>query len=210
MMDAELETVLRLYKRALPLKELPRTGWIMEGAARADSDSVAAHSYSVALLSYLVAKQLSGRFGPIKWERVLAMAVLHDLAESVTGELATGFKRRIAAIPGRESLVEDLENEVFAFLLDGVQGSDEFLALVREFNECKSKEAKIVKFADILDAFAHARIRLHRSFDRYLSISRKKLEGDASAQDGSIGDHLAKWLDAVREGWDSVEPRPIG
>ena len=113
-MEKELDTIIRLYKRALPLKELPRTGWIMEGSTRSESDSVAAHSYSVALLSYLTAKQLGNKFGEIKWDRVLAMAVFHDLSESVTGELATGFKRRIAQTPGRESLIDDLEEEVFA------------------------------------------------------------------------------------------------
>jgi len=87
-MDNSLLTLVRLLKRALPLKELPRTGWIMEGATRSDSDSVAAHSYCVALASYLTDRELNRvqTFAPIRWERVLAMATLHDLAESVTGD----------------------------------------------------------------------------------------------------------------------------
>ena len=99
------------------------------------------------------------------------MATLHDLAESVTGELATGFKRRIAATPGRETLVDDLEHEVLAYLLQDLQGGDELTELLREFDVCQTKEAKIVSFADIVDAFAHAKVRLKRTFDHYLDLS---------------------------------------
>jgi 5'-deoxynucleotidase YfbR-like HD superfamily hydrolase len=210
-MDNSLLTIVRLLKRALPLKELPRTGWIMEGATRSDSDSVAAHSYCVALVSYLTARELNQvqGFSPIRWERVLAMATLHDLAESVTGELATGFKRRIAATPGRQTLIDDLEHEVLAYLLQDLQGGEELTELLREFDLCQTKEAKIVKFADVVDAFAHAKVRLKRTFDRYLDLSEKKLESESPDRDSGVGNHLAGWLRQLRQEWDDVSPLPI-
>lgn len=210
-MHNSLLTIVCLLKRALPLKELPRTGWIMEGASRSDSDSVAAHSYCVALVSYLTARELNQdqSFAPIRWERVLAMATLHDLAESVTGELATGFKLRIAATPGRETLVDDLEHEVVDYLFQDLQGGDELTQMLLEFDTCQTKEAKIVKFADIVDAFAHAKERLNRTFDRYLDISERKLRKGSPENDSGIGNHLADWLSQLRKEWDNVSPLPI-
>ena len=46
--DDGLRSVLVLYKRALPLKELPRTGWLTKGCIRSECDFIAAHSYVLA------------------------------------------------------------------------------------------------------------------------------------------------------------------
>jgi hypothetical protein len=35
--------IFQLFKRAIALKELPRTGAIMEGATRAEADTIAVH-----------------------------------------------------------------------------------------------------------------------------------------------------------------------
>jgi 5'-deoxynucleotidase YfbR-like HD superfamily hydrolase len=105
--------------------------------------------------------------------------------------------------------VDELEEEVMQFLLEGVQGREELLELVREFNDCRTKEAKIVKFADILDAFAHARVRIWKTFDRYLTISKAKLRRFSPEHDEGIGNQLSEWLDQIVEEWDAVEPSPI-
>jgi len=179
----------------------------MEGAPRAESDSVAAHSYFVALLSYLTALQLSRDFPEIQWQRVLAMGVLHDLSESITGEFESEFKRRIGATPGWETLIDDLEDKVARFLLEDLEGGKDLTALVREFAVCQTKEAKIVKFADILDAFAHAKVHLGKTFDKYLSVSRQKLEKDSPVGDRGVGNLLAEWLDAIVSDWDDIVPK---
>ncbi len=65
-MDKELKSIISLYKTVISLKELPRQGWIMEGASRNEADSVAAHSYFVAIVSYLTAKSLEQGQGLIR------------------------------------------------------------------------------------------------------------------------------------------------
>ena len=208
-MNAALSTITAILKRALPLKELPRTGWIMEGAPRNDSDSVAAHSYSVSLISLLVVQQLLPTHHSLSMERVLRMAVLHDLGESITGEIAAGFKRRVAATPGRESMLDEIELEVFSTLLDGVHDQPALVAALHEFNECKTPEAKIVKFADVLDAHAHGRTRLNRIFERALQAADKKLRKHSPESDAGVGLLLAGWLVEANSGWDSVPAKPI-
>jgi putative hydrolase of HD superfamily len=68
-----------LAAEAIRLKELDRAGWKRIGVTH--PESVAAHSWGVALLALL-------RCPPgLDRERLLAMAVLHDLAEVRVGDL---------------------------------------------------------------------------------------------------------------------------
>lgn len=214
--DKDLISIIAIFKRALPLKELPRTGWIMEGCTRTESDSIAAHSYCVALVSYLTAMKLEAKRDrgelslkqSIRWDHVLAMAVLHDLAESVTGDMSTGFKRYISRLPDRGTLIEDLEQGFLRKLI-----GDELTGIVKEYDGMGTPEARIVKFADVLDAFGFAEERMKRRFETYLSISRSKLNkpcpvgtSDRAEDAEKVGKLLAKWLEQAIKCWRDVPP----
>ena len=68
-----------LARAAMALKEVDRAGWKRVGVSR--PESVAAHSWGVALLALLRCPAGMNR------EKLLAMAVLHDLAELRVGDL---------------------------------------------------------------------------------------------------------------------------
>ena len=202
-MNHEIGALIALFKRALALKELPRTGAIMEGATRADADTIAAHSHAVSLLSYLTAKQLSMDFPAIDCERVVSMAVLHDLGECITGDLPTGLKRLLPEIS------DAVEERALDFLLSDIHGRDDLLTLIREYNACRTAESRIVKFADIVDAFVHLKTRLQREFPVFLEVSEEKLRHDSPASDGGVGVRLADWLRVIRSDWTTINPKPF-
>jgi len=60
-MDSELKETISLYKTACCLKNLPRQGWIQEGALAAEADSVAGHSFCVTLIAFMIAQVLKNR-----------------------------------------------------------------------------------------------------------------------------------------------------
>ena len=68
------------------LKEVPRTGWLDRGIPAEETESVADHSFGVALLAWLLAPDELDR------ARVIELALLHDLAESSVGD-ATPYDR---------------------------------------------------------------------------------------------------------------------
>src|SRR2546423_2254696 len=68
------------------LKRLDRTGWVLRGLP-AGAESVAAHSYGVALSAMLLADECAARGVEVNTERVLRIALLHDLAETRTGDM---------------------------------------------------------------------------------------------------------------------------
>ena len=63
------------------LKEVPRTGWLDRGIPVGETESVADHSFGVALLGWLLAPDELDR------ARVVELALIHDLAESVVGDV---------------------------------------------------------------------------------------------------------------------------
>lgn len=208
-MDESLKAIIQLYKRLHPLKELPRTGWILEGAPRHESDSVAAHSHLVVIVGYLTARALGSRpaFPSLNMEKVLSMAALHDIAESVTGELPSVFKRFLSR--EQRDLFDELEKKALNVILADVPGKDDISVLLAEYGDCRTPEAKVVKFADIFDAFAQARVVLRRTFPVYLEKSEAKLRAFSPAEDGGIGNLLADWILDIKKDWDSVERKVI-
>jgi putative hydrolase of HD superfamily len=73
----------RFIHRVGGLKSTPRTGWLDRGIPEIETESVADHSFRTALMAWLVAMDEPG----LDVTRVLEMALLHDLAEAVTGDL---------------------------------------------------------------------------------------------------------------------------
>ena len=73
------------------LKAVPRIGWLLRGVR--DVESVADHSYGVALIAMILADRAKARGMAVDVERVLRMALLHDLTEARTGDLPHTVKR---------------------------------------------------------------------------------------------------------------------
>ena len=71
----------KFFEVVLKLKNIPRQGWI-EKLEINDSESVADHSYSTSVMS-MILSDLEG----INSEKIIRMALLHDLAESIIGDI---------------------------------------------------------------------------------------------------------------------------
>ena len=79
--------LLRVAQFASKLKSVPRTGWLDRGIPPLQVESVADHSLGVALLAWGCALQRRAEGVAINPERVLTLAILHDLAEAETGDV---------------------------------------------------------------------------------------------------------------------------
>lgn len=78
MPDDRIQSLLA----ALRLKDETRTGWELRGIE--DPESVADHTWGVALLSLTYAEEAG-----VDPDRAVRLALLHDLPEAVTGDVAT-------------------------------------------------------------------------------------------------------------------------
>ena len=147
----DLKKILKVFLTLQWAKELPRQGFIAMGFKRNEADSVAAHSFSTALLAYFLAKQLQKEGLNLDAEKVLKMGLVHDIGETIVGDVGTFVKGMAGGV------FKNIEEEGVKALVEGLDSKKEIIDLVEEYNERKSLEARLVKAADNLDALAQAK-----------------------------------------------------
>jgi putative hydrolase of HD superfamily len=137
------DSLLRFFHLAGRLKDTPRAGWVLRGIS--DAESVAEHSHRAALLALVLAPRARPRLDAA---RCVAMALVHDLAEALVGDI-TPFD----GIGVDEKLRrEDAAMRRLAALAD----DDGLLVLWREYAAGVSPEAHFVKELDKLETVLQA------------------------------------------------------
>lgn len=135
------QQILEFLHLAGRLKQTARAGWKLRGIA--EPESVAEHTFRVALLALVL-----GRDAALDRERCVAMALVHDLAESIVGDItpydgvAPEEKRR-------------REREAMSRLTE-LAGAPEILELWEEYDRSATPEARFVKELDKLETVVQA------------------------------------------------------
>jgi putative hydrolase of HD superfamily len=134
------------------LKKLPRSGWLSHGVDVRDAESVADHSFSVSAISLLLADLELRRGIQVDVEKVLQMAIIHDLAESLTFDISKAYLQYL----GRrgEEIKHELEDSAWSTLVERLDDSElarKYTQVKSEYNVNKTVESKIVHAADALD-----------------------------------------------------------
>lgn len=124
-------------------------GWLESGISSSEAEDVAQHSFETATITLLLTGSLESE---VDNERALKMAIVHDWAESITGDLSKGVSDQIGS-----EVKGQIEEEVMENLLtDEVPDREEYLGIWREYNELRSREAKLVRVADKLSILFEA------------------------------------------------------
>jgi len=134
------------------LKAVPRSGWISYRINKSDAESVASHSYSVAAIALLMSETIRQRNVKINEERILKMALLHDLSESLTFDISKAYLRYLGRKGSR--LKARLELSAVSDILAGLRNEAlalEFRTTLEEYFAAKSFEARVVHCADAAD-----------------------------------------------------------
>jgi putative hydrolase of HD superfamily len=134
------------------LKRLDRTGWVLRGLPPG-AESVAAHSYGVALTAMLLADECAARGLDLDVARVLRLALLHDLQETRTGDMP----RTVAEYYGA-GVRRAAERAAFDDIVRGAGAShaSRYSELHEDYEARASVEARLVKAADVIDLLAQA------------------------------------------------------
>ena len=173
------QALLGLIQFAAKLKSVPRTGWRDRGIDTLQVESVADHSFAVALLAWACALQRQAEGAAIDPERVLKLAIIHDLAEAETGdsppydpatipsELDPAARRafletRHSRDPDRRAAKRADEDAAMraqlAVLPDATRSA--LGELWDELHQGESPEARFVKQVDRLETFLQSRLYL--------------------------------------------------
>jgi putative hydrolase of HD superfamily len=143
--------LIRFLAELMRLKSVPRIGWLLRGVR--DVESVAAHSFGVAVIAMLLADRARARGVEVNVERLLRMALLHDMTETRTGDLPSTIKHYFdkASIKAAD---EAIAKVIFSELGDL---SESYLELWYDYEHRASVESRLVKAADKLDLLMQSR-----------------------------------------------------
>lgn len=123
------------------LKQLYRQGWLRRGVPPQQCESVAEHSFAVAILAWFLADAL---FADLDRDRVVRIALLHDVGEVYAGDLTPADQVAIEEKHRREA---DSVQCVLGELSEG----DVYMDLWHEYEAGVTPEAKLVRQADRLE-----------------------------------------------------------
>lgn len=138
--------LLSLLLHGNQLKNTIRTGWTMRGIAHAEN--VAAHSYGVTFIALVLLELLNQ---PLNRDRVLQMAILHDLPEGLTTDIPTPSWRLMPS-----GIKTDVERSAITTILDNAPFRQAWLEIWEELHANQTAEAQLVHDADKLEMYVQA------------------------------------------------------
>ena len=147
----------KIFEKVLELKNIPRQGW-KEKLEINNPESVADHSYSTAVMS-MILSDMEG----LNSEKMIKMALLHDLAESIIGDI----------IPGKITNDEKItkENQAIRRILKNLPSeiTEPYFKIWCEYQNNSSQESKLLHDIDKLEMAFQAK------FYQENGVSKEKL-----------------------------------
>ncbi|MFH2058414.1 MAG: HD domain-containing protein [Pseudomonadota bacterium] len=126
-----MKQIANLLFEARILKDINRSGYAFLGSGK---ESIAEHSFMTALICFIMAKMDE----TLDVERLVTMALVHDLAEARTGDF--NYVEKKYSAPD--------ESKAISHLIKHISFGKDIKNLIDEFNLCQTKEAKLANDAD--------------------------------------------------------------
>ncbi|MCE4628130.1 MAG: HD family hydrolase [Desulfurococcales archaeon] len=156
------------------LSSLARTGWMLRGVPSVIAESVAEHSFWAAVLAFEISVRARSRGVQVDPYRAAAIALFHDIGESVIGDIP-----KVAGISRSEKAAAERR------AVNSLPISREAKALQEEFEDEKSVEAVIARISESLATYLKA-LSYERSGYRVEEI-RENMEEIVKRLAGQLG-----------------------
>jgi putative hydrolase of HD superfamily len=173
-----ISSILRFYARAAELKSLPRAGWLRCGIPTDAAESVADHSFGVALLALLL-PALATPEEEVDRDRCVALALVHDIAESIVGDITPHDGVQAADKRAREQ--EAIRQ------LSETLGDEQIMQLWEEFEAGVTPEARLARDLDVIEMAIQA-----KSYERRGLLTAEQAAGFVDSASRRIGTPLGK------------------
>ena len=149
-MEEKLKNSMRFYMLATQLKYKIRSGWDKShwNVSKDRVESIAEHVYGTCILALSIDSEFKTN---LEINKVIKMLVLHELGEVIIGDI-TPFDN----ITPEEKMKK--EHEAMREVIGDLVNQEEFLSLLFEFDEKKTKEAIFAHHCDKLEADIQAKV----------------------------------------------------
>ena len=172
------------------LKKTPRSGFQFLGSGK---ESVAEHSFRVALIGYTLAR-MAGNVDPF---RIVTICLFHDVPEARTGDMNYVNKR----------YVEVDEKKAIHHLAQTLPFGADFESLMEEYRKNETEEARLVHDADQLDLILELKEQsdLGNTYaPKWIHFAQKRLRTDIArelADEILRTDSTAWWFEGHDHWW---------
>jgi len=175
-----LQNLAKFLAMAGKLKRIPRSGWVEVGIQQ--PESVADHTFRTALLS-MIYSDLEG----LDELKLLRMAMVHDLPESIIGDLTPS--KKTAEIEAEE---DKAMNHILGLLPK--RRREKYITVWNEYKKCKTKEAKALRQLEKLEMALQA-----KEYEKAGSTSKSLRRFIKSAEEAITRPELRKLLSCILE-----------
>ncbi len=130
------QEVIRIFEIIHPLDRIPRAGYLLRGVP--EPESVAAHSHFMSLLALFFAETFPGTYDV---KKLLAMALVHDLAEARIMDIP---------MPYADAYLSDAKSQAEQAITESILGrlAPKLSAYHAEFITAESQEARLLRGLD--------------------------------------------------------------
>lgn len=135
-MEEKILNILKFLKEIEKLKSVTRHSWTSSGR----QESVPEHSWRMAVMALALEKE----FPEINIKRVIELAIVHDFGEAYEGDTPAFLEN-----PNKLEKEEKAIKELIKSLSEDTQ--NKIINLWKEYNGCKTNEAKLAKALDKLE-----------------------------------------------------------
>ncbi len=139
----EIGEILEFLKAAERLKTIKRTNYLSNGAPESDAD----HSWMLGLMAIVLSGKMANK---INLEKVLMLAIVHDLAEAETGDMPLHEQLSDGGAKETKAAAELAAMGKMTSLLPKKLG-EQIMNLWQEYEENQTAEAKFAKAIDKLE-----------------------------------------------------------
>ena len=160
------EQTIPFFRYVLQLKSVKRAGWVSK-VHISNPESVADHTFSMCAMSMVLSDMLG-----LDTEKVMKMAILHDLAESITGDYMPG------EISKQHKLSQEKKamNSILRCMPSEIRSK--YRKIWQEYTLNKTCAARFVHKADKIDMLLQAKEYAKQGYSRkllsYFSNSAEK------------------------------------
>ena len=146
------------FQKILELKNVPRQGW-KEKLGINNPESVAEHSYSTSVISMIISD-----LEELNSEKIIRMALLHDLAESITGDITPNDMMKDEKVSkenlAMKQILKNLPNKI----------AESYFEIWNDYQKNSSLEANLLHDIDKLEMVFQAK------FYQEKGIPKEKLQ----------------------------------
>ncbi|MFA6088988.1 MAG: HD domain-containing protein [Candidatus Woesearchaeota archaeon] len=182
LLSEKTHPVIELFFEFAQLKNLYRQGWLKRGVSKLDCETVADHSFGVALLGYILAEEYRQ---DLDSQKIMKLGLFHEIGEIYAGDITPKDGVSLEDKSAREYAAV---RKVFSHL----SNSEKYINIWREFENQETSEAKFVSQIDKLEMVLQANLYERMNYtglDEFYSYVQKRI---TSSELKSILDELIK------------------